>query len=252
MLLIGLVAVGGFTVLAQRRLRALGMLGALGATDRNVRLVVRANGAVVGVVGTRPRSGARASWPGWPTGRAWRTAPHHLIGLFALPWVVIGPAMALAVLATYLAASRPARAVTRIPVVAALSGRPAPPKQVHRSALPGVVAAGRGLRPVRPTRGSQRQRQRSTAARQLRCIGGLVVLVAAVILLAPLCLALLGRLAAYTPVAARLALRDLARYRARSGSALAAISLGVLICGDDRDRVARPGSPTRSTTPGPT
>ena len=51
MLLIALVAVGGFTVLAQRRLRSLGMLGALGATDRNIRLVVRANGVLVGVVG---------------------------------------------------------------------------------------------------------------------------------------------------------------------------------------------------------
>ncbi len=51
MLLIALVAVGGFTVLAQRRLRSLGMLGALGATDRNVRLVVRVNGVLVGVVG---------------------------------------------------------------------------------------------------------------------------------------------------------------------------------------------------------
>ena len=52
MLLIALVSVGGFTVLAQRRLRALGMLAAIGATDRNVRLVVRANGLVVGVAGT--------------------------------------------------------------------------------------------------------------------------------------------------------------------------------------------------------
>ena len=51
MLLIALVAVGGFTVLAQRRLRSLGMLAALGATDRNIRLVVRANGVVVGVTG---------------------------------------------------------------------------------------------------------------------------------------------------------------------------------------------------------
>ena len=51
MLLIALVAVGGFTVLAQRRLRSLGMLGALGATDRNIRLVVRAHGVVVGVAG---------------------------------------------------------------------------------------------------------------------------------------------------------------------------------------------------------
>ena len=48
MLLIALVAVGGFTVLAQRRLRSLGMLGALGATDRNIRLVVRVNGVLVG------------------------------------------------------------------------------------------------------------------------------------------------------------------------------------------------------------
>ena len=59
--------------------------------------------------------------------------------MFQLPWTVVGPAMALAVVATYFAASRPAPPITRLPVVAALSGRPAPPKQVHRSALPGVV-----------------------------------------------------------------------------------------------------------------
>ena len=58
---------------------------------------------------------------------------------------------------------------------------------------------------------------------------GLVTLVAAVILLSPLCLAAAARLAGRSPIAVRLALRDLARYRARSGSALAAISLGVLI-----------------------
>ena len=64
------------------------------------------------------------------------SSAHHLIGAFQLPWIVIGPAMALAVVATYFAASRPARAVTSIPVVAALSGRPAPPKQVHRWRCP--------------------------------------------------------------------------------------------------------------------
>jgi putative ABC transport system permease protein len=51
MLLIALVGVGGFTVLAQRRLRALGLLGSLGATDKNIRLVIRANGIVTGLVG---------------------------------------------------------------------------------------------------------------------------------------------------------------------------------------------------------
>ena len=47
--------------------------------------------------------------------------------------------MVLAVVATYFGASRPARAITRVPIVTALSGRPAPPKQVRRSAVPGVI-----------------------------------------------------------------------------------------------------------------
>jgi putative ABC transport system permease protein len=228
MLLIGLVSVGGFTVLAQRRLRALGMLGALGATDRNVRLVVRANGVVVGVAGTV--LGAILGFLAWLAYRPRvENSAHHLIGLFALPWVVIGPAMALAVLATYLAAGRPARAVTRIPVVAALSGRPAPPKQVHRSAIPGIVLLAVAFGLFTYAGSNANAGGQSPAGAPLALIGGLIVLVVAVILLSPLCLALLGRLAAYTPVAARLALRDLSRYRARSGSALAAISLGVLI-----------------------
>ena len=138
MLLIALVAVGGFTVLAQRRLRSLGMLGALGATDRNIRLVVRANGVLVGVIGALAGTVlGLAVWLAYrPTAEA---DAHHLIGAFALPWNVIGPAIALAVVATYFAAARPARSITRIPLVAALSGRPAPPKQMHRSVIPGVI-----------------------------------------------------------------------------------------------------------------
>jgi putative ABC transport system permease protein len=56
-----------------------------------------------------------------------------------------------------------------------------------------------------------------------------VTLVVAVILLAPTCLVVLARIGRRTPISVRLALRDLARYRARSGSALAAISVGVVI-----------------------
>src|SRR6202041_1768161 len=51
MLLIALVSIGGFTVLAQRRMRSIGMLESIGATDRHVRLVVSANGTVVGIAG---------------------------------------------------------------------------------------------------------------------------------------------------------------------------------------------------------
>ncbi len=222
MLLIALVAVGGFTVLAQRRLRSLGMLGALGATDRNIRLVVRVNGVLVGVVGAL--AGTVLGLAVWLAYRPrLESSAHHLIGAFQLPWIVIGPAMALAVVATYFAASRPARSITRIPIVAALSGRPAPPKQVHRSAVPGVilfvVAAALFWYTGKSSNGG--------GAPEL--VGGFVALIAAIILLAPFCLAVLARFGRWAPIAPRLAIRDLARYRARSGSALAAISLGALI-----------------------
>ena len=51
LIFIGLVSVAGFTVMAQRRLRALGMLAAVGATDRDLRLVMIASGAAAGVAG---------------------------------------------------------------------------------------------------------------------------------------------------------------------------------------------------------
>jgi putative ABC transport system permease protein len=224
MLLIALVAVGGFTVLAQRRLRSLGMLGALGATDRNIRLVVRADGVLVGVFGAL--AGAILGLAGWFAYRPHlESSSHHLIGTFALPWIVIGPAVALAVLATYFAASRPARAITRVPLVTALSGRPAPPKQVHRSAIPGVVLLVVAALLFAYTGKSNG----NGGGSGLTLVGGFVVLIAAVLLLAPLGLTVLGLAARRAPVAVRLALRDLVRYRARSGSALAAISLGVLI-----------------------
>jgi putative ABC transport system permease protein len=223
MLLIALVAVGGFTVLAQRRLRSLGMLGALGATDTNIRLVVRVNGVLVGVVGAL--AGAVLGLAVWLAYRPeLQSSAHHLIGPFQLPWVVIGPAIALAVVATYFAASRPARAVTRIPIVAALSGRPAPPKQVHRSAVPGVV-----LFVIAAALLSYSGSSNGNGGGALELVLGIVLLIVAIILLAPFCLVVLARLGRRAPIAIRLALRDLARYRARSGSALSAISLGVFI-----------------------
>ena len=224
MLLIALVAVGGFTVLAQRRLRSLGMLGALGATDRNIRLVVRVNGVLVGVVGAV--IGAVLGLAVWLAYRPrLESSAHHLIGVFQLPWNVIGPAMALAVVATYFAAARPARAITRLPVVAALSGRPAPPKQVHRSAIPGVVLFV--IAAALLSYSGKSNANGGGGAPEL--VGGIVLLIVAIILLAPFCLVILARLGRRAPIAVRLALRDLARYRARSGSALAAISLGVFI-----------------------
>ena len=224
MLLIALVSVGGFTVLAQRRLRAIGMLESIGATDKHVRLVVRANGTVVGLVGAA--AGLVLGLVVWLAYRpSLEQSAHHVIGVLALPWAVVAAAMVLAVVATFFAASRPARAITRVPIIAALSGRPAPPRQIHRSAIPGIVCLVVAFLLLAYS-GSTNSGNGSGGAPEL--VLGIVVLVPGLILLAPFFLSLSARLARRAPIATRLALRDLARYRARSGSALAAISIGVL------------------------
>jgi putative ABC transport system permease protein len=225
MILIALVAVGGFTVLAQRRLRSLGMLASIGATDRNVGQVVRANGLFVGIAGAA--LGSVLGFVAWLLYRpSLEQSAHHLIGVWALPWLVVTAAIVLAIVATYLAAARPARSVTKISIMAALSGRPAAPRRIHRSAVPGIVFLVIAFLLLGYSGGTNGG---TGSGGSLELVLGLVALIPAVILLAPFCLTLLARVGRRTPVAIRLALRDLARYRARSGSALAAASIGVMI-----------------------
>jgi putative ABC transport system permease protein len=225
MLLIALVSIGGFTVLAQRRMRSIGMLESIGATDRHVRLVVSANGTVVGVAGAI--LGVAVGLAAWLAYRpSFEQSAHHLVGMFALPWLVVIAAMVLAVVAAYFASSRPARAVTKVPIVHALSGRPAPPRQIHRSALPGIVMLVAAFLLLGYSGGSGGGNGSGGGPELLL---GLVLLMPGLVLLAPFFLSLTERASRRAPIAAKLALRDLARYRARSGSALSAISIGVLI-----------------------
>ena len=222
---IGLVSVAGFTVIAQRRLRALGMLSALGATERNVRLVMTANGAVVGVVAAITGVAAGfAAWFGYVPALEADTA--HRIDPLNLPWWAIAVGIVLAIGTSVLAARRPARTMARIPVVQALSGRPPVPKAVHRSAPPGLILLAAGLLCLLFSGGWSA----NSGSAALLLLGGLVGTVTGMFLLAPLCVATLTRLAGpRSPVAVRIALRDLVRYRARSSAALAAVSFAVFL-----------------------
>jgi putative ABC transport system permease protein len=222
MLLIALVSIGGFTVLAQRRMRSLGMLESMGATDRNVRLVLEANGVIVGFVGAIVGFAlGLVLWLAYrPTNEQ---SAHHVIPTFALPWNVIVPAMVLAVVATFFAAGYPARAITRVPVITALAGRPAPPRQIHRSLVPGVIALAIGFVMFSISGAS------GNGGGVVWLVPGLIALIAGIILVSPFFLALLARAGSKSPIAIRLPLRDMSRYRARSGSALSAISLGIMI-----------------------
>jgi putative ABC transport system permease protein len=221
LLLVALIAAAGFVVVAQRRLRQLGMLAAIGATQKHLRLVLLANGATVGAVAAV--AGTAIAVLGWIAVAAWlETAASHRIDRFDLPWWLIGAGMLLAVVTATAAAWWPARTVGRIPVTLALSARPPRPKPAHRSAVAagllvmiGVVCLAVGIDPGRDQ------------ANPPLVITGTVAIVLAIPLASPLAIRALAAVGARTTIATRLALRDLARYQARSGAALAAISLAL-------------------------
>jgi putative ABC transport system permease protein len=215
LLFIGLIAVAGFTVLAQRRLRALGMLQAVGATDRHVRLVLIANGAVVGIIAAV--TGTLAALAAWVALLPrLETVVQHRITAFSLPWWEVAAAIAMTVLTAISAAWWPARAAAHVPVVSALSGRPATPRQGRRPAALGGALLAVGLAGIALSHEGKRP---------ALIIGGLVLTAAGVLLLGPIAIGGLAVVGRRAPLAIRIALRDLARYRARSGAALAAISL---------------------------
>jgi putative ABC transport system permease protein len=217
----GLVAVAGFAALARRRQRSLGMLAALGATERDIQLVITADGAIVGVIGAI--LGAAIGLAAWIA-----YAPHfsvsagHVVAWTDLPWWLVVAAMVMAVACATLAAWRPARTAARtISIVSALSDRPAPPVAVYRSVAPALV-----LLIAAPVLLATSGGQGGHALFQL---GGLLLSALGLALAAPFAVGSLAGPARRVPPAARLALRDLSRYRVRSAAALAAGSLAVLI-----------------------
>ena len=220
---IGLVATAAFTVMAQRRQRALGMLSSLGATEADVRFVLIADGLIGGVAGAV--IGAAVALGGWlwyyphlETATAHRTDPYNL------PWAAVIIGLLLAVATSVIAAVWPGRAVSKIPVVAALSGRIDPPQLVHRSLRPGLIFLAVGLFILFFSGGNG-----GGPGAGYLVIAGMLACEVACALLAPFIVDKLSRLAWRAPLASRLALRDLARYRSRSGAALAAVSFAVFI-----------------------
>jgi putative ABC transport system permease protein len=216
LLLASLVAAAGFAVVAQRRLRQLGMLAAVGATGKHLRLVMLTNGAVVGtlaaVIGTIAGLGLWLVFA--PT---LESAVDHRIDRLSLPWVLIAMAGLVAILGATAAAWWPGRTVARLPVLLALSGRPPKPRPARHSAIAAaaLIAVGIGCLAL------------SDRDSPPLIIAGLLTTILGSLLLGPLAIRTFSAVAGRVSIAPRLALRDLARYQARSGAALAAVTLAL-------------------------
>lgn len=216
MVLVSLVASAAFAVIAVRRQRQLGMLAAIGATRKQLQMVMVAGGALVGIIAAV--TGAAIGLAAW-----FAAAPHletfagHRIDRLAIPWNLVALGMLLAILTAAGAAWWPARAASRVPVVNALSARPLKPRPAHRSAIMAVPLIVLALACLALAN------QRSGAL----IIVGALAMALGISFISSLSIRVLTAAGRRAPVAVRLALRDLSRYQARSAAALAAISLAL-------------------------
>jgi len=216
MLLIALVATASFVVVAQRRLRQLGMLAALGATEKHLRLVTLSNGVVMGILAAA--LGTVIGLVCWLAAAPFiEPAVGFRIDRLNVPWWLLVTGMLLAVLTATGAAWWPARQVARIPITLALTGRPPQPKPTRRSILLAGFLLAVGVACLILAN--------QTNAWLISL--GTIATAVGVLLLSPLAIRALAKVAGAFSIGVRLALRDLARYQDRAVAALAAISLAL-------------------------
>lgn len=217
--LVALIAAAAFAVVARRRMRQLGLFAAVGATRDQVQRVLVVNGATTGVVAAV--AGTTAGVVAWLVAApGLEDVVNQRLDRLAAPWPLLAAIGLLAVGMATLSAWWPAREVARTPIVAALSGRPTPPRPVRTS-----VGAGLVLLAVGPLLLALADDPRNSVADLVKLAVGVMTVAAGTVVLGPSAISILDRVARRARVAVRLSLRDLERYRSRSGAALAAITL---------------------------
>lgn len=223
LLLVALVAVAGFSVVAQRRLPQLGLLAATGATRHQLGWVMTGTGALIGTFSAM--AGAALALVAWPLA-AGRLEPllSFRIDATEIPWPFVAASLALTICAATTAASWPARELLALPITEALSGRP------HRSGP--RTTAQQWVAPMLLLGGLAAlwlSGPLDSVTSLLLTVAGAGLVIAATVAAGPLGIATAGRLGASVSVAVRLSGRDLARHRRRSGAALGALSLIVAL-----------------------
>ena len=216
MIFVAVVALTAFLVLAQRRVRQLGMLAAIGATQRQVRNVTVIHGLIVG--GIAAVLGTAAAGVGWiVTGSLIALASGRRVSWGSVPlWLILTPGL-MGMIASAIAAWWPARTMARVPIVRALSGRPPDPPPGRRPALAAVAALAVGVMCLRFAH------QRNA----LLMITGLAAMIASLLLTTPLAIRAVTARSGKLPVTGRLAWRELGRNQSRSAAALATVTIAV-------------------------
>ncbi len=214
-----LLAGPAFAVGARRQQRALALMAASGAEPPHLRRVVMASGVVLGTAAVVLGSvlGVGVAWLARPLVQQFSDT---VLGPFEMAARDIAAIAACGLLSALLAALMPALIAARSDVVAILAGRRGETRTAIWSPVAGALLLAAGVA--------------GAAYGALRPSGGEVVIVLAAILsvlgmvlLTPLVLGLLGRVARLLPLPARFAVRDAARHRSRTAPAVAAVAATV-------------------------
>jgi len=222
-----LVAAAAFAAGVRRELRDLGLLAAVGGDARQLRRAVLARGATLGVAGgvAGVALGIAAALAVYPS---LDRIAGHLPRPLELPALALLGSVATAVLAGTAAALFPARLAGRMAPLDALHARvPAgpPARRLPRLGLLAIVAGcaltGTGALPSVVNRSSGLGVGLALAGLAL-LLGGFVACSAALV-------GALGSLAGRLPLAGRVAARQAARNRLRTGPAVAAITVALAI-----------------------
>lgn len=214
LLLTVLISSLGYVVSAQRRLREFGLLSAVGATRRQVRIAVLASALCVGVSGA-----ALGTLVGFLLSLSASDALAVLVRHDVEPdprhWLVLPLVFVVVVLASVVGALQPARAIGRIPVADALAAR-----RPRRRSSRGMQVGGVALLLSAPALLAWGVRVEQLAVAWLAP----VVLLVALCLLAPTLTRAAGGIAAHGAFVMRFAARDLVRQGQRSAMSLASLT----------------------------
>lgn len=241
-----LLAGTAFAVGARRQMREIGLAAANGASPRDVKRIVLAQGLVLGGLGAVIGivAGAAIAVAARPL---WEHYMDEAVGRWAYgTWEIMGAAL-LGLFSGLAAAIVPARGAARMRPVDALAQRFRPVRSAtRRSALigAGLVGAGAlsGLAGDRLLAGDFSRYQRSLEAvgtygasvakpsstdAIMLIVGGATLAVVGLVLLAPTFIGWLARLGPRLPLSSRLAARDATRHSHRTGPATGAITVVV-------------------------
>ncbi|MGI9594562.1 MAG: FtsX-like permease family protein, partial [Acidimicrobiales bacterium] len=213
---VALLIGAGFAVLARRRSRQYGLLGAVGATPRQLRAAAATAGTIIGLLGAAIGAVVGLAIAAVITPSLETTVGHRID--FSVPWWTVVPAVVLAVASATVAARWPSRPLSRQPIAHLLASLRPRPSPVGRSTVVGAVLAVVGSLAV--VVGFARLNTAIAAA-------GIVLAPIGLLLLAPLLVRLIGRWSGRLPMAARLGGRAIARHDRRSAAVVAALAVAL-------------------------